>query len=1116
MSKPFRTDPIEPGARRALREVLSQAQQGTQPPLQPTRKPAGNGPLPLSFAQQQLWFLQRWQPDSPVYNFPIAFRLLGRLDVRALEDGLAAVLARHDALRMVCRLVDGQPTQRIEAGPRARLTVTDLTAAPLAERPGRARERMRLEARRPFHLEGERLFRFHLFRLSPDEHWLLLNLHHLVFDGWSAGVLCRELGAGYDARMSGRSAALPPLPVRYADFIGWQHTESQGSAAAQALAYWDRQLSGSPPRLELPADRPRPAARTFDGARRTRLIGQSELVRLKALGREHGATLFMTLLAAFSALLHRYTRQEDLWIGTPVSGRTRPEFEPLIGLFVNPLVLRTRLTGQTRFGQLLDAVRETALDAFEHQELPFSRLVEALRPAREAGSNPFFQTLFVLQNAAPADLRLRDMTIEPLDVETETAKFDLTLTAMETAEGLVTALEYSRDLFEAATIDRMLGHWAALLAGVLTKPDQEIARLPILTPSEQRCLLTEWNGRTADFLVRRCVHQLFEAHADVTPEAVAVECEDRRLTYGELNHQANRLARALRQQGVGPNTLVGLHLERSLELVVAILAVLKAGGAYVPLDPAAPKGRLQFVLQDTRAPVWLTQTSLLPNLPEGARQVICVDQFLAGTHAQSADEAGNPDTDVTPDDLAYVIYTSGSTGNPKGVLVTHRNLVRLFAATRDWFRFDSSDVWTLFHSAAFDFSVWEIWGALIHGGRLIIVPYWVSRDPRAFLTLLTRERVTVLSQTPSAFRQLIEAEASGAAPALALRWVIFGGEALQPSSLKPWFERHGDRQPQLVNMYGITETTVHVTYRPLTAADIDSASVIGIPIPDLEVILLDDHLQPVPVGVVGEIMVGGAGLARGYLNRPELTTARFVPHPFGQAAGERLYRSGDLARRRPNGELEYVGRADDQFKVRGFRLEPGEVEAALRQHPAVRECAVLPREARPGEKQLVAYLVTQPGHRLTTDAWAGFLRSRLPDYAVPAAFVSLDALPLTTNGKLDRQALPAPNPERPELSESFAPPQTEVEEALVEIWREVLDQPRVGVRDSFFALGGHSLLLVRMLARVRDRFQVELSLPEVFKTSTISGIAALIEKAAVDEIQALSDEEARQRAARLG
>ena len=1077
---------------RALFEMLTVAElaarvealRRTGAPVPPPVVPVERGrPLPLSFAQERLWFLDRLQPGSAVYNLPAALRLAGALDAAALERALGEVVRRHEALRTV--FVDGGagPVQVIVPFAGFILPVEDLSALGESEREAEVRRRATEWPARPFALAAGPLFRAGLLRLAEADHVLLLGMHHVVSDGWSMGVLFRELAALYGAFAEGRASPLPGLPLQYADYAVWQREQLGGPALERELAYWRERLAGAPALLELPTDHPRPAVQTYRGATETFGFSAALPERLRALSRREGATLYMVALAAFQVLLAKYSGSDDVVVGSPIAGRTRGEVEELIGFFVNTLVLRTDLSGDPSFHEVLRRVREATLGAWEHQEVPFERLVEELRPERSLSHPPLFQVLFDLQEAGGPGAGLPGLEVRSVGMEGAPAKWDLTLVLTAGDDALSAGLTWAADLFERPTALRMMEHLGRILEQVVDDPRVRLSELTLLSPAERRQVLEEWNRTEAEYPPDACIHLLFERQAEQTPGAVAVVFEDASLTYRELNERANRLAHFLLRRGVGPEVCVGLCLERSPELVVSLLAVLKAGGAYVPLDPGYPAERLAFMLADSGVRVVLTQERLRAVLPDDTgAEVVRVDSAWDQIAAESAE---NPESGAAADSLAYVIYTSGSTGTPKGTLVEHRNVARLFTATNAWFGFGAHDVWTLFHSCAFDFSVWETWGALLHGGRLVVVPLEVSRDPEAFHALVRREGVTVLNQTPSAFRQLarVDGERGGE---LALRLVIFGGEALEPATLREWVERRGVESPRLVNMYGITETTVHVTYRPLTPQDVfeGARSPIGRRIPDLRLYVLDPARQPLPVGVPGELYVGGAGVARGYLDRPELTAARFVADPFG---GGRLYRTGDRVRWLDDGTLEYLDRLDQQVKIRGFRVEPGEIEAVLRRHAGVADCAVVAREDAPGEKRLVAYLVGDAD----ADALRAHLRGSVPEHMVPAAFVSLARLPLTPNGKLDRGALPAPDFAAAE--DRYAAPRTPAEEVLAGAWAEVLGLERVGVRDNFFELGGHSLLATRLVSRIRQLLGVELPLRALFEGPTVAEAAERVE-----------------------
>ncbi|MDQ1592736.1 MAG: hypothetical protein QOG71_3363 [Pyrinomonadaceae bacterium] len=1086
--------PTVAGLAAQVETLDASTQTATAPP--PLRRVPREGELPLSFIQQRFWFLHQLMPESPAYNIPTAVRLKGALDVPALERSFNEVVRRHEILRTRFVSNGGRPEQLIADELKLELPLIDLSERAPQEREAEARRLAAEEAQRPFDLSRGTLLRCALLRLDADEFILLFTMHHIVSDGWSAGVLIRDLTAIYEAYAASLPSPLAELPIQFADFAHWQREWLQGEVLEHRLAYWRKQFGDALPVLNLPTDRPRPPVPTDHGAIQTLALPARLRAAIESLGQRESVTSFMLLLAAFKVLLHRYTGQDDILVGSSIANRNHVETEGLIGLLINTLILRTDLSGDPTFDELLARVREASLGAYAHQDLPFEQLLEELRADFDAakGTAPVFQVAFQLQNFSMPTLELKNLTLSPFDVEGRTAKFDLSLSVIETPDEWVASLEYNTDLFEAATIKRMLEHYRTVLEGVVAAPTRRISALPLLNDRERRQLLSEWNPAFESDAPAACLHHLFEAQARRRPDGIALVFEDRQLTYGELNWRANKLAHYLRRKGVGADTLVAICVERSVEMLVGILGILKAGGAYVPLDPAYPKERLAFILEDTRARLLLTQQSLVEMLPAHDASIVLLDADWPEIADTSSDENLGEVADAGA--LAYVIYTSGSTGRPKGVLVSHENVTRLLEATQAHFAFDESDVWTLFHSYAFDFSVWEIWGALAHGGKLIVVPYWVSRSAEAFRRLLASEEVTVLNQTPSAFRQLAAAdEAADSSDELKLRLVIFGGEALELQSLRPWFARHGDRRPQLVNMFGITETTVHVTYRALTSADLElaSGSVIGRPLECLQVYLLDGRGQPVPIGVPAEICVGGAGVARGYLNRAGLTAERFVPHPFSDEPGARLYRSGDLARYLADGDIEYLGRIDNQVKVRGFRIELGEIESALAEHASVRECTVVADRDANGETKLLAYLVGGQTHAApSTTELREFLQTKLPEHMMPAAFIVLDAMPLTPNGKIDRRALPAPGQARPQLGREFVAPRTPVEQELANIWRELLGVAEVGIHDDFFELGGHSLLLTQLASWIRKDFQVEVPLRVLFDTPTITDMTKAI------------------------
>lgn len=1068
------------------RAIQARMNSGLVLDTQPIERVSRDQQLPMSFAQQRLWFLYQWSPDNPAYNMTASVRLTGPFEIDVLDRSINEIISRHEVLRTTFAVVDAVPVQVITPTLRLKVPVIDLSDLSPGEREAEARRLALLEASENFDLSRGPLLRLILLRLGPIDHVALLTMHHIISDGWSMGILIKEIAALYDAFSTGAPSPLPELAIQYADFADWQRKWLQGEVLEEQLEYWKRQIEGCPPVLNLFTDRPRPVAHSWRGASQSFSLSQQLSESLEALARRQGVTLFMLLLAAFQTLLHRYTGESDFSVGTPIAGRNRLETEGLIGFFVNTLLMRAHLSGNPRFNDALSRIRNTVLAAYAHQDLPFEMLVDHLQPERDLSHTPLFQVMFVFQNAPRENMRLSDLKLSWFNVESGTAKYDLTFALAESSTGLGGLVEFKTDLFESATIERMIEHFVILLEGIVVNPESRISEYPLLTDPERRRLLVECTGRKPDRSNQHCIHELFERRAESDPERVAVVLGQQTLTYGQLNERANRLARLLRAKGIGPDQLVVIFMERSLEMIVAVLGVLKAGAAYVPLDPAYPRQRVSFVLTDTGANMVLTQNDLLDQLPDHDAQTICLDSDSPLIDEQSVLNLSNV---ASSDNIAYVIYTSGSTGSPKGVMVTHANVVRLLTSTEPWFGFCQKDVWTLFHSYSFDFSVWEMWGALAYGGRLVVVPYIISRSPEAFYDLVCQERVTVLNQTPSAFRQFVAADSIDARD-LSLRFVIFGGEALDLQSLRPWFDKHPDDNPTLVNMYGITETTVHVTYRPISAEDLKDApgSMIGGPIPDLGMYVLQPGLQVCPTGLPGEIYVSGAGLARGYLNHPDLTADRFVPNPFGNDPGERLYKTGDLGRITSNRDIQYLGRIDDQVKIRGFRIELGEIESAINQHPSIKDAAVVARAEDSGEKRLIAYIVAQDHDPVGTVELRRFLTEKLPDYMLPSAFVMMDKLPLTTNGKLNRKALPVPGTIRPGDHEDFEEAVTPEEKVLAEIWASVLRLEKVGVNDNFFMLGGDSIRTIHVRSMAQER-GLDFTLQDLFLHQTIRGLA---------------------------
>ena len=1056
------------------------------------RRIVAGSAAPLTFAQQRLWFLAQLQPGSTAYNMNVAGRLTGPLDLEALEGSLNEVVRRHEALRTSFAASDGKPIQVI--APQLHLTVQVVDNTTIAEDLQAAEiERRAIEqAHRPFDLREAPLLRMSLLRFAEEDHVLLFTIHHIISDAWSLNLLAVEMAKLYEAFRHGNSSPLPPLPLQYADFAVWQREVLQGELLEAELNYWRQQLADASFVLDLPTDRPRLAVQNSRGATQSFLLDESLTEALVELSQRENVTLFMTLLAAFQVLLYRYTGQADIIVGTPIAGRNQTETENLIGFFADTLVMRTRISSDLTFRELLHRVREVALGAYSHQDLPFEKLVEALQPERDPGRNPVFQVLFSLRNTPVQRLQLPGLVSTPLKLNIPKARFDLALDLHETASGIAGVCEYNADLFDAATITGLLSHYRTLLEG-LVNPEERISHLPLLTDSERRKMLLEWNNPPGRHSTDLCLHELFERQAELNPNAIAVVYENVRLTYAELNRRANQLAHYLRANGVEPDVPVGISIERGVEMMIGLLGILKAGGAYVPLDPAYPKERLDFMLRDAGVSLLVTMKQLWSLLPENDEITsIYLDEDWTDVSQESEK---NLQVQMSSRNLAYVIYTSGSTGRPKGVQIEHESVASLFAATQPLFDFGVNDVWTVSHSYAFDFSVWEIWGCLLHGGRLVIVPFHVNQSPEAFLALLHAEQVTILNQTPSAIRQLLQGNAKPTED-LALRLIICGGEAL-PREVAAQLVEWG---VPAWNFYGPTEATVWATINKLAAGDNGNGLVaIGRPLANTQVYILDANLELLPVNVPGELYIGGTGVARGYYQRSELTAERFVPDAYSGTVGSRLYRTGDRVRYGATGQLEFLGRVDEQVKLRGYRIELGEIESVLVAATEVQQAVAVVRGEHSVAQRLVAYVVLEQGAAVEAEVvqrLRGQLSQQLPEYMMPSAIVVLAELPLTANGKVDRRALPMPGATtRPEPEDTYVAPRSATEAGLTSIWSEVLKIDRIGIHDNFFKLGGHSLLATQVVSRVRDLFHVELPLRSIFETSTVNALAAKIDAA---------------------
>jgi amino acid adenylation domain-containing protein len=1045
--------------------------------------------FPLSFAQERLWFLDQWDPHSSLYTIFLALRLTGQLLPAALAQSITTIVQRHETLRTTFHASAGQAVQVIAPAQPCHLPLSDLTALPQEERAEVAHALARTEARRPFDLSQGPLLRVSLLRLGARDHALLLTLHHIVADGWSMGILLAELAALYRAACAGQPSPLPVLPIQYADYALWQRQWLQGALRERQLAYWKAQLAGAPTVLELPTDRPRSPRQSARGAHLNFLVPAGLAQQLKALGRQQEATLFMTLLATLQVLLLRYSGQEDLLIGTPIANRSRPEVEPLIGFFVNMLVLRTSLAGAPGFRQLLRRTRQTCLEAYAHQDLPFEQLVEALQLPRSLQQTPLFQVVFQLQNTPGRSVELPGLTLASFKTAPALAKFDLNITLSESEQGLAGVVEYSADLFAGHTIARLLGHWLTLLASIVADPDRSIERLPLLTPQQRQQVLVTWNNTRRQNDLSRCVHLLFEARVQESPERIAQVFQEEHLSYHELNRRANQLAWCLRAQGVGTERLVAVLGARDSALLSAILAVFKAGGAYCALDPRDPPARLRQQLAGcfcvlTNACYAPLVREIASAWPPGHGPRILYREALA---CQEQATTNLPDHSRLSQ-LAYVMYTSGSTGQPKGAQLEQRGMLNHLSTKIQELALTARD--RVAHTAwqCFDISVWQFLAPLLVGGLVLLFEDEVLRDPTGHLAAFARAGVTVFESAPSLLAAMLSALEHGEAecpPLPAVHGHVCSGEALPPDLCRRWLACYP--HIPIINAYGATECSDDVTLARIRQAPAGARTPVGRPAGNLQRYVLDRHLEAVPVGVTGEIYLGGAGVGRGYLGDAWRTARAFLADPFSQEAGARLYRTGDLGRLLPDGTLDFLGRRDQQVKVRGLRIELEEIEGALRQHPLVREAVVLARQDAGQETHLVAYLVGTSTRAPTAGEVRDFLKTRLPEYMLPTIVQTLDALPLNANGKIERRALPAPHALAAQ-TEAVAP-RTPLEARLAALWCETLGLQRVGVFANFFEIGGHSLLATRLLARLRSAFGLNCPLRLIFEAPTISAQA---------------------------
>ena len=1066
--------------------------------------------FPASFAQQRLWFLDRSLPGNAIYNVPTAIHLTGSLNLAALEQTFNEIVRRHETLRTTFMVEDGQPLQAIAPNLIIPLRELDLQHLGTDDRAAKVKSIIDAEIQQPFDLASEPLLRVTIVILSDTEYILFINMHHIICDDWSLGVLIRELGMLYAAFAQNRPSPLLELPFQYADFAQWQREWLQGEVLNSQLAYWRSQLDGIT-ELHLPTDKPRGLSQNYRGATQFLEIPKPLTDGLEQLSQQAGVTLFMTLLAAFQTLIYRYTQQEDITIGSPIANRNRSEIEGIIGFFVNTLVLRSDLSENPTFRELLDRVRDVTVGAYTHQDVPFEKLVAELHPERKLSQHPLFQVVFGLQNAPMSTLELPGVVPSLVNIDFKQTRFDLELHLWKCAEdfrsldggnweyseGLRGIIVYNTDLFEAAKIERLLNHFKMLLTGIVANPAGRIANLPLLNEVELNRVLVEWNQTQTDYPQAKCVHQIFIERVQQYPDAIALNFANDRITYQELNSRSNQLARHLQKLGVGAEILVGICIPQSIDTIVGLLAILKAGGAYVPLDSSYPQERLNFMLEDARVAVLLTRSNSIDRFEDFANPIVSIDNDW---EIISQERANNLHSDANIDSLAYVIYTSGSTGQPKGVAVTHKAINRL-VCNPNYIKLEAFARVAQAANISFDAATFEIWGALLNGAELVAIDREVTLSPREFALYIRDRKIDVLFLTTALFQQIARDVPQAFET---LKYLLFGGETVDVRWVNKIIE-HGAPQ-HLIHVYGPTENTTFSTYYEVDLLRSIASLPIGRPISNTQAYILDPHLQPLPIGVTGEIYLGGDGLARGYLDRLELTTKHFIPNPFNRDANTRLYKTGDRARYLPDGNIEFLGRNDNLVKIRGFRIELAEIEAVLNQHPAVSKNVVTVAENVPDDKYLVAYIVLD-GQQMPTPeihSFRQFLRSKLPVYMVPTAYIFLESLPLTPNGKVDRSALP-----KPDLinyhARDYVAPRSRVEELLTKIWVKVLGKEQIGIHDNFFESGGHSLLATQLMSRIRDNFQIDLPVRNLFEAPTIAQLARYIDTmcwaVGVDETQ---------------
>lgn len=1050
--------------------------------------------FPMSFAQERLWFLEQLRPGISAYNLPIPFRVKGALDDAALEKALQKIVSRHEILRTTFDQIGPDLVQLVAPTFDFKLRKHDLTVISELEREKKVAELVHEEVTLSFDLQSGPLFRGTLFTVSDQDHVFLITMHHIVADGWSFSVILRELRECYESYSHGREPKLKELPVQYGDYAHWQKEFSSTAEFKSRLYAWKNKLADAPQLFDLPIAKPHPLHSSFKGSIETLLLPDSLTRGLQKLGHAQGSTLFMTTMAAFRTLLFRYTNEAEVVLGSPVANRTKVEIEDLVGCFVNTAIFRTQLSGELTFTEVLSRVKEGALETYEYQDIPFEKIVEELQPERALDRNPLVQILFMCHKANIQPIVLPDISFTPFLVDRKGAQLDMTFYLLERDEGLRVGCDYRSDLFDRSDIRRFLEHYETLLYGIVADPDIPICELPLLREEELHQVLVEWNDTAVDYPSDKTIHQLFEEQVRRTPDAVAVVFGTDRMTYSELNRRANQVAHHLRSNGVRPENLVGICLERSVEMVVGILGILKAGGAYVPLDPAYPEERILFMLEDSEAAVLLTTEKLVDGLSHYPGKVVHLD---SDAERIALEEDENPSPLTNQDNLAYVIYTSGSTGKPKGVQIEHRAFVNLLSSMMQEPGMSASDVLIAVTTLSFDIAGLELFLPLISGATVIVASREVAADGNALMGLIASTGATMMQATPATWRLLLEAGWRGADSFK----ILCGGEALPRDLANELVGRCGS----LWNMYGPTETTIWSSVCKITSTA--GPVFLGKPIANTQFYILDSNLQLLPVGVAGELHIGGDGLARGYFNQPVLTAGKFISNPLAGSAPAKLYKTGDLVRRLEDGNIEFLGRLDNQVKLRGFRIELGEIEAAISGHPSVRESIAIVREDQPGDKRLVAYLVGDDDLGPSVGELRSYLKEKLPEYMVPTAFVRLKMLPLTPNGKVDRRALAPPDISE-EQDKVFVAPRSALEKMVADLWAEVLGVERVGVHDDFFELGGHSLIGTQLMSRVRALFEIELPMSTLFDASNVAAMAAILEGRLVGELEEMSGAEA--------